>query len=446
MEQNKQPQENSAAKAGILSINGLSYSLSPDLSVVTSRTNVKQFFTRRAYTPGSTMVAILNTGASYIYGGDSFLVLDVSCPDFGGSGTNKQCTFGSGTAANLIQRITVLTRSGQVVERVEKLNQLAHTVMHYTKPTEWFRSVGQAAGYNRHIPADGATIVRFAIPMSLISGLFTYEHLLPSALMSGLRIEIELAPGSDALAVKCEGTLAPTKTPDYTIVNCHISVDSYQITDSCLRQLNAQASSGGMEVVFNTYHNSLNSRANTQLNIECRKAVSRGLMTFIKTTDTRGFKADGSTDLTTYAEDPMKSTPITSTSGLTSYQFQAGSLYWPNSQVTGETPEILAPEAFSHTLRAFKRYTAGVGPFLTYEGYVKRTDDEKKIEVSQNVVACDLERTYVQSLSGIPLSNSRSLAFNATYADKPTTPLNVSFFLCYTTLVRVFVSNATIEI
>ena len=66
------------AKLGLLAVNRLNYSLPSDLCVCVSRTHTSQFFQQKQHSPGSTAVVILNTGAAYVCGQRSFLVVDVN--------------------------------------------------------------------------------------------------------------------------------------------------------------------------------------------------------------------------------------------------------------------------------------------------------------------------------------------------------------------------------
>ena len=63
-----------------------------------------------------------------------------------------------------------------------------------------------------------------------------------------------------------------------------------------------------------------------------------------------------------------------------------------------------------------------------------------------NIMSTTFERSSVLDLAGIPLSNSRVLALNATFADSATTAKTSYLFLEYITLARVFISNCTVEV
>jgi hypothetical protein len=65
---------------------------------------------------------------------------------------------------------------------------------------------------------------------------------------------------------------------------------------------------------------------------------------------------------------------------------------------------------------------------------------------TNSVIAVSLERSSMLELSGIPLSNSRTLCLNATFTDTSPPNFNSYLFLEYASLARVFISNATVEV
>jgi hypothetical protein len=188
-----------AARSGLVSLNGLSYLLSPDLSVAVSRKHIVSYSQQPSYTPGQKISIILNSGAQYIDPTNSFLKFTVT------NETDQGGKFGLGSAVNLIKRLVVSSRSGDEVERCDRVNKLNCVLDRYTKSSEWMNTVGSAMGYstthalvvpnaddwNIVMPtgdATGADIRTYSIPLSSISSLFrSYDRLLPSHLMSGMR-------------------------------------------------------------------------------------------------------------------------------------------------------------------------------------------------------------------------------------------------------------------
>jgi hypothetical protein len=245
-----------AARSGLISLNNLSYLLSPDLSVAVSRKHVTSFSQQNQYSPGQKISIILNSGAQYIDPGNSFLKFTVTNP------TAASGTFGIGSACNLFRRVVISSRSGDEVERVDRLNKLAVVLDRYTKSKEWMQTVGSAMGYTNDFEATAATnddfngimptgdanggdVRTYCIPLACLSSLFrSYDKLLPSHLCSGMRFELELE--SARVAYKSIGG-----TPiNYTISDVELHMDAYTLTDSVTRVLNETAATTGKYVSF----------------------------------------------------------------------------------------------------------------------------------------------------------------------------------------------------
>lgn len=446
------------AKQGIIDVNNLSYNLKPDLSVTTSRTTTTQFFQQQTFPENGTMVVILNTGAAFVYGPNSTLTFDlqvVGTPPAANPSEEWGCYFPPpGSAANIFGRITIMSRSGVVLERIDSINLLTAIKLSYEHDESYIRTTGSIMGQQAFnsggvLPLSNGhelpvrpfkngenNIQRFVIPMSMISGLFSYENLLPSALMSGLRIEISLVPANQALTrveapVQVDGVVqvANNWTYTYAVNNPRIQCDSYMLTDSIMRTLNEAAASSGLEVVFPTYFTTIQTRTGNNLNMESRRACSRALSAFYtEQTPIAGnaYKTKVST---------LNSKPITNLLGPTSVQFRAGSLYFPNSAIQSDNPVVAAAENYQMALENFNKYNTNLSSNLSFTDYLN----------TFYVLATTLERSTTLDLTGIPLSNSRVLALNAVFADAPAAD-NAFLFLEYVTLARVFISNCTVEV
>jgi hypothetical protein len=222
-----------AARAGLIGINNLNYRLEPDMSVAVNCTDKNHFFQQQQYTNSQRAVCVLNSGADYIDPRRSFLCFTIRLPeqsdsrkvDDNGYGVNlggtvrgnENITFGKpktispygfdakgyyGSAINLIHSITISTRSGDELSRIERLNLLQYILNPWTRDQAWNDTVGAAMGQNQFFTVSDdfdtnrdrkMLEMRVAIPMYCLSGLFNYDKLLPSMLMSGLRIEIAWA-------------------------------------------------------------------------------------------------------------------------------------------------------------------------------------------------------------------------------------------------------------
>ena len=119
----KQGGEDSTAKASILAVNSLIYQLQPDLSVAVSRTMVKQFPLAQKHTSRDTMIFTLNSGSAYLDFRDSYQSFD------GKNISTGSAFFGTsgGSACNFFNRLTISSRSGQIIERCTQKHANAHS-------------------------------------------------------------------------------------------------------------------------------------------------------------------------------------------------------------------------------------------------------------------------------------------------------------------------------
>ena len=299
--------EKDAARKGLIGINNLVYQLDPDLSVAVNCTDKCHYFQQDQYTNDQRAVCQISSGADYVDPRRSFLNFTATLPadgegvkwgghyiqttegvastrqdtaalaqhkhasvqnwhpervsfgaprqknktvqpPFKGAPTPSTCYSGSG--ANMIESIVILSRSGDELSRIERLNLLQYTINPWIKDAQWMRTVGAGMGYNRFFTpkgepcrimpvgvttsnfdwgntdraaadsvaiggtgaykqvytkrvydADGSpgNTMRISIPLYCLSGLFDYDRLLPSQLMSGMRIELRWASPTVAL-------------------------------------------------------------------------------------------------------------------------------------------------------------------------------------------------------------------------------------------------------
>jgi hypothetical protein len=185
-----------------------------------------------------------------------------------------------------------------------------------------------------------------------------------------------------------------------------------------MRSLNEQTATSGLEIVYKTYFNTQGTRQTSFINAESRKAVSRALSCIYRERYA-SVGATSNTDLFTLPLEDMSPTSI---------QFRVGNLYFP-----------LAPIQGAGALTSFELANQFSSVFP--DGYIDQA-------AYSNISACfgtSLERdSGTLDLSGIPLSNSRTLAIQAQFADSSLK--NYSFYLQHVALCRVFLNNVSVEV
>jgi hypothetical protein len=385
-------------RQGLIAVNDLTYVLEPDLSVAVNRTHKRHFFQSNKYTQNQRGICILNSGADYIDTRRSFLSFTcaiTSPEDVSGS-------FGThGSACNLINNITISTRSGDELCRLVDFPALSNIMQPLTYTKSWYENQGRMMGYQDIVGAKRSQGVinngdvpeygnRFCIPMYLLAPLFGYGRLMPAMLMSGLRIEIEWNTSQKAfvgievggIAVKpfVPGTISasPIERPGlerdprrevtgYEITDAYFSLCSVQLSDSIQRALNEQSATNGLEIVYCDYEKTETQGASgtnlTDLfHVEVRKSCSRALKAFARVKF-----------LSAIQNEEGKRDVYRAESGfpVLEYQWQLGSLYFPQQPVkaTGNNANTAASETYAHLLEAVDKFHGNaVSPALTFRG------------------------------------------------------------------------------
>ena len=451
--------EHGGQKTGFLTVNDLTYVLEPDLSVAVNRTFKKHFFQSQVYNHNQRAICILNSGADYIDTRRSYLSFELTVANTG--------VFGKyGSACNVIDSVTISTRSGDQLCQIREFALLQNMMQPVTYDGDWYAGVGQLMGVGEKLTANVSR--RFLIPLYILSPFFAYGRLMPAMLMSGLRIEIEWTEPADVLQV---AATASTNTA-CTITLPYFNLCSVQLSDSIQRALNEQSATNGLEIVYCDYDDTSTTmdKGANRIHCEVRKACSRALKAFARLQ---------------YVKPSNKNDSFRAEAGFpfTQYQWQLGSLYFPQQPVktTDATrPDLMAPEAFAHVLDAVNKFHGEArSPML---GFNLQRDaefyDSKEQEaapqhsvadpgrtlqtdygrtgtylIDQHILGVGLERTSLFNLAGVPINNSRVLSLNAemaantleVVADGDTAKRHLTIFLKYVKMARVFMNNVEVE-
>ena len=408
----------------VLGINALSYSMPPDLSVVVSRADCNQFFQGSSFSPSSSGSCIWNTGSSYIDPKETYLILDVKNEN---DIVSSNTWFGKDlTACNLINRLTISSRSGVIIEQIANVNVLAAIRAKYEISSKDQAELSMAGALPAYPTGSGVSewwprkkIKRFSIPMTLLSPWFgSVNMLLPSSLASGLKFEFLFESALNALVAGSSGHI-----PVYSIVGARMLTSNYTLSDVVQRNLNQSAASSGLEIISSTYFSQSGSRSTNVVNLDVSKSVSRALSAFyIEKLD-----AADSTD------SKLVSSPIVPTDYITECQWRVGSLYFPQSSVrtTEDGWEPSAVDLYIMALQSFGR-----------KGCVTTLD---RFMSDSAILGVSLERSTVTELAGIPLSNSRMLSLNVSWNSAPSAR-KYNVFLKHAVLIRCFANSISVEI
>lgn len=264
-----------------------------------------------------------------------------------------------------------------------------------------------------------------------------------------------------------------TPLTGYTINNPSFQMCAVQLTDAIQRTLNEFSSVNGLEIVYADYD-----RTSTPLSggvqsvyTEIRKSASRALNVMARVTRATANTHQYDNFASCYG------------SFWNNYQFQLGSLYFPQQRVDDQNSDQALKQdnvlalLYSYTKDAMDRYHPKAPPSLaTMRGtgidfnYLNLHPTEVHAEHGPDAylapyaafgkwgsavngattVATTLERSTLFDLSGIPINNSRVLAlrgevnFTNTFNDA-NFRATLYAFLKYVRLARVFLVNCEVE-
>lgn len=262
----------------------------------------------------------------------------------------------------------------------------------------------------------------------------------------------------------------------YNIKKPQLHLASVQLTDAIQRVLNEFSSVNGLEIVFADYDHTSSPFVTygdqNPLYMEIRKSASRALMAFARVVQTSS---------NAHRYDSFSSCPY---SHWNSYQWQLGSLYFPQQRVEDSHSVALIRQdnvacvAYNYCLDAWdrlhpksaptmlslrgddkdvpnRRYhpngTNGEHSLSTYLNPPSKTGKWGSFVNGATTVATTLERSSAFDLSGIPTNNARVLALRANVGFNVPQELQGVYrascdaYLKFVRLARVFLLNVEVE-
>jgi len=403
----------------LIRVNGLSYRMPSNMSVVVSRSMKRSFANLDQYKSGGKVIITWNSGSEFVNGLNSYLTFDAAVE----GATGATGTLESGSAINFIDAVTVNSLQGTEVDRVEGVAEYARDMDRWTYSQDYINNVGSVMGYGSteatgvNVPVTvGLTAQRFCIPLSKICGLCNTSVLIPSALAGGLRFEIKLHSLESALK---KGGTVPT---NFSLTNVNMMLDSYQLADSIQKRLMGEAAATGLEFFYETWDRTRHNISNSnKANITVRKAVSRALSAYAKTRLTSHVSGD-----TGFAQDSQASESPNKVSGMF---WRLGSLNFPNQRLVSQVEQYYyAQYAMGKMQHPHKSNSVSLADFTTG---------------NEGIAAVTLERSSVLSLSGLPVNNSRTLQIELDYSSSANRDIDV--FMNYLQLARVFPNNVLVK-
>ena len=321
------------------------------------------------------------------------------------------------TIGSLFSRVTVSTRSGQELCRVENFDLFASKYERYTTANAKWVRLTDPCTVNASLDFAGDHIIA-VMPLSWIP-CFDNETLLPSQLMEGLRIQFDL----NSPNVVFKHTEAGTGVSSYTVTS-NIHLDCTTLADQFSRRIAEVSASDGLVLLhkepFHTIVNTTGTGLNFDVKKSCSKAVSFMVIPRISSNVTSGLHVS------------QNSEPYP----FTSMQCQVGSTFYPNSPLLqeGAAAKPTSRETYYYVQ---EQCSHDFDNAVVYNKFYTTTGDEcialfcQKLTDSSDV------------MSGLVLNNSRALICNATFNNASTRTIDA--YLMHLRLVRVFSNNTTIR-
>ena len=414
----------------LLAVNQLLYSLPPQLGIATSRKHVVMFPQQASYTGASTIIIDSQTGSTYVDPFNSYFVFKVALTTNGG----VPWSWGSGSVANLIDRIIVRSRSGKELSRVDSFPLWAKYSQLYSKSLDWNQTIGRSQGYPDYdleakddqygdSYVSGATYT-FILPLHLIPCFAPLNgKLLPPQLMEGLRLEITLANPAATVAPFNSANAITTVS---SVVTPELHYDCFTIADQFARKIIDMSARSGLKLLYEEAFHTLVVANTTTINFDIKKACSKGLRLMLIPRN--------SAVVGVVNNDPVASNPYP----FLTQQINIGSEYIPNQKLTTGIDSKSFLEAYYQTMFAHNALdgSTSIAP-IDYLGSDNRT-------TYNSAMTCfTLNKSNVTGLNGFVINNSRALVVNLTRTALPAA-LRVDAFLVHLRSLDVMVSNVSV--
>lgn len=417
------------AKPGIgdalLKLNDLKYMLPPEISIATKRTFMIDQAQQNSYTGGQ-VIFTAQTGSSFVNPRDSFLRFTFTA--------DEACTWGQGSAMNVIREVIVKSRTGTEVSRVTLANILRKNVDYYNMSRNWINAVGGLQGYPKTVtsgslaltsyPRDAATSRIYTIPLSHIAPIFDTDKLLPPQLCEGMRIELWLETTNNTV------TSGATPVTTYTLSIPRIHWNIIDLADQFKMKINQMASKG-LNLLHKEWFHQPASAASAAFNIEVRKAASKALKAYVVSRPNSNLNSSAN-NVDAMASEAFKYATL---------QANIGADYFPQTRVESASTSDWT-RFYQYTLQGVdKMGPRGMvaPPYVSYDTYGTVGNDIGNMAA----FVMSFNKSTVTDLAGYQVNNSRVIQFNITYTDS--TDRSVDIWLQFVRLVKVFTNGVNVK-
>lgn len=314
--------------SGLVVANGLSYQLTPQISVVTQRNVRKYPANRDSYSGNGTVLIDLPTGDAYISASTSWLTFTLTA-----TSANPVYLTAGGSALDCIDEILWKHASGKEILRNPRFNVYSRATNRFTHSQGVLDTVGSVAGFGDEGTTDLTAGATFSVPLSYLSDLFSGSQLLPPWLVSGSQLSLRLTD-----VVKAFYSTV-TDATQFTFSNCEIFLDSVILSDSVGRKMLQQIAAGNVEMEYMAYQNYQNASGNASTNYQVDTQVSVA----------RAVGAVGVARVTANVSNAQLDSLAPDVADLNHLQSRLGALLFP------EAPLTTAADIYTYALRSMKK-------------------------------------------------------------------------------------------
>lgn len=408
----------------IQAINKVKYALPSNLNIVERRTNKVNFADQNAYSSqsGNEVVIRLQASTDYVYGPNSYLVMDVQCA--GSADTNYG--FFKNTAMSLFDRVLYESKDGAELERNDSLGRYVSQVCPLHWSTEYTATAVANAGQREtSFPLDptadpptyhtNGSLANYdirpsklsvVIPLHWFLGVFGQETLIPSTLVSGSLIRLQLARATDAI-VQLGGD--PNDVTSYSITNPRVVLDSLSLSPVVQKNLMEQSQSGGgLDYCYESvYYQSGNPGTQTNFNLQINKAVSRCQKLY--------WSSRAQNTPSNASKDNLGTVRL----NVSQLDYRLGDSFFPQRviTVTDDNPQKNGAELYENTLQSIHRMKTSVDPpsvskneFCNGGTALTGANDGADNNNNGSAVHCQsFEMSSALEYSGLAINNSRTL-------------------------------------
>jgi hypothetical protein len=461
----KKSSEEKMGMAKIQEINRVKYALPSNLNVVERRTNKVSFADQNSYSSqsGNEVVIRLTASTDYVYGKNSYLIMEVQATRSAGTGS---IGFLNNNAMSLFERVLYEDRSGAELERNDKLGAYCASVVpiHHSRSSSVVHEAlgGQYQNYDRIYDADGlpdpnkrgkngavdnydavASPLTVIIPLSDFLGIYNQETLVPSMLVSGSLIRLQLAKAGVAFTNLTAATNPVTTVGSYTISNPRIVLDSLTLSPVVQKNLMEQSQAGGgLDFCYETvYYQSGNvSSGQTNFNLQINKAVSRCQKLYWKN------RAVGTPEAS--EKDNLGACKY----NIAQLDYRLGDLFFPQRVISipsGGTPQKNGAEFYENTIQSINRMKTKVDPpavskdIWLNSGVILSSDAAANNNEGRAINCQSFEMSSALQYSGLAINNSRQLEARIAFdggdnpqVQQPATGQVIDAWVCYLKLAK----------